>query len=339
MSGGRWYGPDEIFETTVGSDASLVYLLLCRATEGKRRAKPGDRAAWDWTHAQIAGKLGMSPRAVRRALVILKTVNMVTWSRGHSGRRLNSYHPLPPSVWTAEAYAQAASVAVCEPEETTEQAASVAARDHEQAASVTACLDGDGTQAASVTACEPSKRPVWPTPGTTATAEAKSSKASKLSASASLRRARVPRNGQNGKHDSAEGEPEPFLLTSPEAGQGESETGPTWKAYADAWEKRWKVRPTASPRGNKHLVKFIAEVGRADAPAIAAHYVASPEDFFVRRKHPVSCLETEAQKLRAEWLRGDHGSATAAREGDALQARGARYRGVIEELRAEERER
>jgi DNA-binding transcriptional ArsR family regulator/rubrerythrin len=146
----------------------------------------------------------------------------------------------------------------------------------------------------------------------------------------------LPANAQNGTHGLAASEIEPIHVKATVVGKAESETTATWNAYAAAWEKQHGTRPNRSARTNRHLVKFIAEVGRSDAPAIAAHYVASREQFYVVKKHPAWCLEQDAQKLRAEWATGQHGTATEARMGDETQARGnIAHRFIAEAIREE----
>lgn len=97
-------------------------------------------------------------------------------------------------------------------------------------------------------------------------------------------------------------------------------TNATWAAYAAAFVRRHKTDPRRNGRVNGQLARFIELVGAEDAPGIAAHYVANGSAFYVTQMHPVGLMLRDAEKLAAEWQRGDHVSAAQARRNEQTAA-------------------
>lgn len=90
-------------------------------------------------------------------------------------------------------------------------------------------------------------------------------------------------------------------------------TNPVWEAYSAAFLQRHRTEPTRNMRVNIDLGRLIDRIGAADAPAVAAFYVRHPAAFYVGQLHPVWALLKDAEKLHAEWRRGQTASMTQAR--------------------------
>jgi len=81
-------------------------------------------------------------------------------------------------------------------------------------------------------------------------------------------------------------------------------TAATWDAYAAAYERRYGTPPPRNASINGRLANFVRRVPGAEAPAIAAHYVASNDPTYAKNGHPVSFLLRDAEKLHTEWVTG-----------------------------------
>jgi hypothetical protein len=110
-----------------------------------------------------------------------------------------------------------------------------------------------------------------------------------------------------------------------------------WNAYAEAFRKRHGAAPPRNGRTNKILCDLVDRIG-ADAPAVAAHYVASNFRRYVEEMHPVGLLLLHAEKLRTEWATGRRVTAHEAREVDTQQGKGDGWRRVFEKLAREDAE-
>ncbi len=100
-------------------------------------------------------------------------------------------------------------------------------------------------------------------------------------------------------------------------------TTPIWNAYADAYERRYGVRPDRTYQCNITLQRILDRLPAEIAPQVAAFYVASPEAYYVQLKHPLELLEKQSQKVLTEWKTKTHGSATKAREAERTASNAA----------------
>jgi len=140
--------------------------------------------------------------------------------------------------------------------------------------------------------------------------------------SSSARRALAPdRKGVEGKgeegigeHPSADPPGRPRgAVPAPVVGMGRRNgnkadsgrpTAATWEAYAAAFELRYGAPPPRNASLNGRLANFVKRVPVAEAPDIAAHYVASNDPMYTKNGHPVSFLLRDAERLRTEWVTG-----------------------------------
>lgn len=83
-------------------------------------------------------------------------------------------------------------------------------------------------------------------------------------------------------------------------GDGARPTAATWEAYAEAYERRYGARPTRNASINGRLGNFVQRVPGAEAPAIAAHYVASNDPTYAKTGiRSVSCCGTPRSCARS----------------------------------------
>ena len=95
-----------------------------------------------------------------------------------------------------------------------------------------------------------------------------------------------------------------------------------WEAYATAYTDTYSVPPTRNAKTNALCAKFVARVGIADAPVIAAWYLSHRAQLYVQAGHCLELLLRDAEKLRTEWTRGQTITTTRARQldqGSAMQ--------------------
>lgn len=97
---------------------------------------------------------------------------------------------------------------------------------------------------------------------------------------------------------------------------GASPTALAWRAYEDAFEKRYGSKPPGNRTSMGQLSQFVQRIPRESAPAVAAFYLTHNDAFYVRTMHPVGMLLKNAEKLYTEWQTGQRVTATSARQAD-----------------------
>lgn len=91
-------------------------------------------------------------------------------------------------------------------------------------------------------------------------------------------------------------------------------TAEVWAAYSTAYALRYAVEPVRNAKGNGMLAKLLHRIPAADAPHVAASYVASNSALYVRARHCIDLLLRDAEALHTDWRRGvgvTHHEATA----------------------------
>lgn len=78
----------------------------------------------------------------------------------------------------------------------------------------------------------------------------------------------------------------------------------TWHAYAEAFERRYAIRPQRDRTVNSQVKQFVEAVGAAEAPGVAAFYLESEDAFVVKAYHPFGMLLQGRVKYRTEWATG-----------------------------------
>lgn len=124
---------------------------------------------------------------------------------------------------------------------------------------------------------------------------------------------------------------------APKADKAELPTVGTWKAYANAYEVRYRVEPVRNATVNGQLANLVSRLGADEAPAVAAFYVRSNNSRYVGAGHSVGMLVMDAEKLRTEWATGRQGTATQALQTDKTATNLNAFAGLIAEAQAKER--
>ncbi|WP_079415634.1 DUF1376 domain-containing protein [Thiomonas intermedia] len=74
-----------------------------------------------------------------------------------------------------------------------------------------------------------------------------------------------------------------------------------WAQYGAAYQSRYDAPPLSDSRARHQVAELVRRLG-VQAPDVAAYYVRSNHDWYVRKGHDVGTLLGDLQKLRAEWM-------------------------------------
>ena len=91
-----------------------------------------------------------------------------------------------------------------------------------------------------------------------------------------------------------------------------------WTEYSAMYRRRYSVDPVRNAKVNGQLNQLGKRLG-AQAPQVAAWYVASNAALYVRSNHCVDLLLRDAEGLHTEWATGVRVMEHRARETDRLQ--------------------
>lgn len=111
-------------------------------------------------------------------------------------------------------------------------------------------------------------------------------------------------------------------------------TAPTWAAYSEAYQRRYKAEPVRNATTNAQMASFIKRIGEAEAPEVAAFFVWHNGKFYVQQMHGVGAMLRDAEKLRTEWATGIRMTETRARQADRTQNNGEVFARLIAEAEA-----
>lgn len=120
------------------------------------------------------------------------------------------------------------------------------------------------------------------------------------------------------------------------AEQEKPKTADVWEAYSSAYAARYGVGPLRNAKVNALLSQFLSKLPVDEAPAVAAFYVGSNNQFYVAKGHSVAMLLADAEKLRTEWVTGRQTTATQARLADRAQSNFNSFAPLIAEARMRE---
>ncbi|WP_432731453.1 hypothetical protein [Variovorax sp. W6] len=129
----------------------------------------------------------------------------------------------------------------------------------------------------------------------------------------------------------------PAKPSKPKAAEQEKpKTADVWEAYSSAYAARYGVGPLRNAKVNALLSQFLSKLPVDEAPAVAAFYVRSNNQFYVAKGHSVGMLLADAEKLRTEWVTGRQTTATQARLADRAQSNFNAFAPLIAEAKAKE---
>lgn len=93
-----------------------------------------------------------------------------------------------------------------------------------------------------------------------------------------------------------------------------------WAAYAEAFRHRYQCEPVRNGKVDGMISQFLARVPLTDAPEIARWYVRHSGAFYAASMHAVGLMLRDAEKLAAEWRRGEQVNAETARRNEQTEA-------------------
>ena len=114
-------------------------------------------------------------------------------------------------------------------------------------------------------------------------------------------------------------ERKPRATAEEDAGKRAAGTA-VWDAYAEAFRVRYGCDPQRNAKVNGQIAQFLARVPLADAPEIARWYVRHIGAFYAASMHSVGLMLRDAEKLAAEWRRGERVNAETARRNEQTEA-------------------
>ncbi|BBG29992.1 pyocin large subunit [Zymobacter palmae] len=93
-----------------------------------------------------------------------------------------------------------------------------------------------------------------------------------------------------------------------------------WANYAMAYRHRYDAWPIWNARTAGQLSQLVDRVGHDLAPAVAAWYLRTNNQFYVTKGHPVSLMLTDCETLAVQCQTGRQVTATKARQTDRTQS-------------------
>lgn len=93
-----------------------------------------------------------------------------------------------------------------------------------------------------------------------------------------------------------------------------------WANYAMAYRHRYDAWPIWNARTAGQLSQLVDRVGNDLAPAVAAWYLRTSNQFYVTKGHPVSLMLADCETLAVQCQTGRQVTATKARQTDRTQS-------------------
>ncbi|MCP5284206.1 MAG: hypothetical protein H6933_04835 [Burkholderiaceae bacterium] len=84
----------------------------------------------------------------------------------------------------------------------------------------------------------------------------------------------------------------------------DTKTASVWKAYADAYCKRYGTNPVRNATVNGQMARLVDRLGVDEAPKVAEFYVWHGGAFYAKKMHAVGPLLADAEELRTQWATG-----------------------------------
>ena len=81
-------------------------------------------------------------------------------------------------------------------------------------------------------------------------------------------------------------------------------TAAIWDAYAQEYEKRYRVKPVRNAKVNAMVKHLLQRLGAEEAPHVARWYVQHNLPLYVRSRHDVALLLRDCEGLRTQWATG-----------------------------------
>ncbi|MDY7559933.1 hypothetical protein QN366_04975 [Pseudomonas sp. CCC3.2] len=94
----------------------------------------------------------------------------------------------------------------------------------------------------------------------------------------------------------------------------------TWNAYSNAYYDRYGAEPVRNAKVNGQVAQLVSRLGAAEAPHVAAFYVAINDSFYLRSSHEFGLLVARAEGIRTQWVTGRQVNSVTARQMENTQA-------------------
>jgi hypothetical protein len=105
-----------------------------------------------------------------------------------------------------------------------------------------------------------------------------------------------------------------------------------WDAYSNAFEQRWKVKPTRNAKVNSQINQLLKRIPVEEAPDIGRFYVFHNKSFYVEKQHPIGLLLADAESLRTQWLTNKQVTRREAMNAENKQGVYNAFAGLINEV-------
>lgn len=99
----------------------------------------------------------------------------------------------------------------------------------------------------------------------------------------------------------------------------------TWRAFSDAYAKRYGVPPVRNASVNTCIVNVVKRLGD-ESPDVAAFYLTHNGRFYIEKRHPVTMLLKDAEGLRTQWKTGTKATALEARSAEQKDSISEQYK-------------
>lgn len=78
----------------------------------------------------------------------------------------------------------------------------------------------------------------------------------------------------------------------------------TWRAYREAYGRRYGTAPVRNARVNSQILNFVRRLGHVASPSVAGFFVRHESPAYLRGAHAVGQMLADAEKLHTEWATG-----------------------------------
>ncbi len=106
------------------------------------------------------------------------------------------------------------------------------------------------------------------------------------------------------------------LSEPPSQSKEEPPTRATWKAYSDAYFHKYGHEPKWNAKVGGQLASFVRQLGKPEAPLVAAFYLSHTKAFYVQNRHPVYAMLKDAEALYSQGKTGTKVTSIEAKQAE-----------------------
>lgn len=108
----------------------------------------------------------------------------------------------------------------------------------------------------------------------------------------------------------------------------------TWESFRTAYAARYKTDPVRNAKVNSAIMNLVKRLG-PDAANVAAFYLTHNDQFYVKKRHPVTLLLSDAEGLHTQWKTGSKATALEARSAEQKDSVVEQIKRVQEKMKGE----